>query len=100
MDEEEIEAERSSVKVSLEPCLRPWDNTKADEPFQIPDRGMTVDGQWTDIEGNTTQFEAQSLHIHHHQPGYSASALVTMFGVGVFSGACLLALLWTHVPWG
>lgn len=98
MDEEEIEAERSEVKIGYHPFNRPWNDTKTDEEFEM--RRPTIEGAWVDTSGNTTQFEAQSLHIHHHQPGYSASALVTIFGVGVFSGACLLALLWTHVPWG
>ena len=53
---------------------------------------------WT----NTTLEEIEDCAVLHYHvdEGYSASALVTMFGVGVLCGASLLAFLWTHLPWG
>lgn len=50
---------------------------------------------------NTENIEVKdwaTLHYHIDE-GYSASALVTMFGLGLLTGCLMLTLLWTHLPW-
>lgn len=101
-EKKEIEAEKWDVKVEHK-FNRPWENTTADEqpmgPFKLPTH-PDISGSFTDTEEETTRFDAKELHINVTQPGYSASALITAFGMGALAGVVLLAILWTHLPVG
>jgi hypothetical protein len=94
-EKKEIEAERFDVSMEHR-FNRPWENNTADDTFTIPP--MDIKGSWQNGDGQRTDFNAKELHINITQPGYSASALVTAFGVGVLAGVTLLAILWTHLP--
>lgn len=97
-EKREIEAEKWDVKVEN----TPWSeqNITADAQFVMPVNRQDITGGWTNTEGESKRFDAKELHINVSQPGYSASAVITAFGVGALAGVTLLAILWTHLPGG